>query len=295
MNLKLLLSVALAALACAFANPASAQDYSDHTAVLAYAETLTDPHSGEPGQVTWFRKDLGNGQLSHNFVYDDPRRAAYNGAAPGLTYAVKEENISADTHLVDPVFWLHESVMSWGVRQCAELPISENTTSAGLPGVVETYFATGNIYAIWEADLTQVGFRSAAEFPYFAANPNVLGVTFTLTWVDGEGNPTDIDDNGKADVAFREIYYNDDHEWADNGVEGVQLDETRVFDFPTVAIHEVGHGFSTAHFGSIGFKRGQLFSKPLAVMNAIYGGMQRELRGRDHASACATWDEWASE
>ena len=159
MNLRLLFSIALAVFACAFAHPAPAQDYSDHTAVLAYAETFTDPLSGEPGQVIWFRKDLGNGQLSHNFVYNDPRRAPYNGGAPGMTYAVKEENTSADTHLLDPIFWLHESVRAWGEHQCTELPMTENAATSGWPGVVEMYFATGNIYAIWEADLTHLQYH----------------------------------------------------------------------------------------------------------------------------------------
>jgi hypothetical protein len=145
---------------------------------------------------------------------------------------------------------------------------------------------------VWEADLTQIGFLSSADFEFFATNTNVLGVTFTLLWTDGSGSLTDIDSNGKFDVAFREIYYNDDFEWADNGVEGPQPSGPRVFDFPTVAVHEVGHGFSSAHFGSIGLQDGVLVAHPRAVMNAIYGGTLRDLLGRDVATHCSNWSQW---
>ncbi|RLA28419.1 MAG: hypothetical protein DRR11_16705 [Gammaproteobacteria bacterium] len=270
---------------------AHAQDYSDHRAVLAYAETITDPLSGEAGKIEIFRQDKGNGQLNHDFAYNDPRRAIFNGGDPGVNFAVHPSNGSADTNLTNQGFWNTESVDIWNREACSNMEISQ-TGSSGNPGVVELYFQTGQIFAIWEADLTQVGFLSAAQFPYFAANPNVLGVTFTLTWVDGAGNPTDIDGNGKADVAFREIYYNDEYEWADNGLEGTQPSGVRLFDFPTVAIHEVGHGVTAAHFGLIGVQDGNLVAHPRSIMNAIYGGTLRELHGRDRGANCSNWAQW---
>ncbi len=138
----------------------------------------------------------------------------------------------------------------------------------------------------------RIGFLSAAQFPYFAANPNVLGVTFTLFWVDGSGNLTDIDGNGKIDVAFREIYYGDEFAWADSGLEGPQPSGIRLVDSPTVAIHEVGHGFSSAHFGNIGLQDGVLVARPRTVMNAIDGGTSRDLTGRDIGSHCSNWPQW---
>ena len=271
---------------------AVAQDYSDHKAVLGMAEAITDPLSGEAGRVEYFQRDLGNGQLTHDFVYNDPRRASFNGGAPGVTFGVKAENASADSNLTSQNFWMYESIDIWDAETCADLTLSENATTPGLPGVVELFFQTGQIFGIWEADLTQVGFYSAADFPYFAANPSVLGVAFTLFWTDANGNLTDIDGNGKFDVAFREIYYNDEYDWADNGLEGTQPDGTRLFDFPTVAIHEAGHGVSAAHFGNIGVQKGVLVARPRAVMNAIYGGTLRHLLGRDVGSLCSNWAQW---
>ena len=275
--------------------PAAAQDYSDHTAVLGMAETITDPLSGEAGRTEFFRQDLGNGQLSHDYVYGDPRRAIFNGGVPGVTFGVKGavgDNQSADVNLTAQNSWMYDSITTWTDEACADPMLSEIATTPGLPGVVDLFFETGIIFAIWEADMTQVGFLSAADFVFFAGNPNVLGVAFTLFWVDGAGNLTDIDNNGKFDVAFREIYYNDEFEWADNGLEGPQPSGPRLFDFPTVAIHEVGHGLSAAHFGSIGFKDGALVAKPRSIMNAIYGGTLRNLVGRDRASFCSNWSQW---
>lgn len=236
----------------------------------------------------------GSGQrpVTHDFVYGDPRRAAFNGGYAGVTYAVNTGWTSSDVNLADQIDWMYESIAIWDNEACSSMNLKENAVTPGLPGVVQVYFKTGQLPETWTADVTQVGFLSSAQFPYFAANPNVLGVTFTLFWEDENGNLTDIDSNGKIDIAFREIYYNDQFNWADNGVEGTQPNGTRVFDFPTVAIHEVGHGFSAAHFGSIGRQDGILVAEPRAIMNAIYGGLLRELTGRDTGSHCTNWAMW---
>jgi hypothetical protein len=264
-------------------------EHAKHRAVLGLAETITDPLSGEAGRVVWLRKDLGNGQLTHDFVYGDPRRATFNGGEPGITYAVNTGFPSADANLTDQVGWLHQSVGIWDAEACADLTLSENAVPAGQRGVVETFFSTGVLPENWKADITQVGFFGVG--PLFAAGSSTLGVTYTLFWEDENGDLTDIDGNGKLDVAFREIYYNDQYNWSDNGVEGT-VGGVRWIDFPAVAIHEVGHGFSAGHFGSIGRKDGFLFPQPRAVMNAIYGGPLRGLLGHDVGAHCNNWSQW---
>lgn len=277
-----------------------AQDYSGHTAVLGMAEYLTV--DGEGHGETWYidtnqsfellQRDSGNGQLSHDYVYNDPRNAGFDGGEAEVTLAVVTGNTSTDANLTNQTFWLTESVNVWQNLNCSNLNVIPRSVDPNFPGIVNIFFSGGGIPPIWQADLTQVGFLSAAEFPYFADNPNVLGVAFTLFWTDENGEFTDIDGNGKFDVAFREIYYNDEFTWADNGLEGTQPDGTRLFDFPTVAIHEAGHGLSAAHFGSIGRQGGQLVARPRSIMNAIYGGLLRELTGRDVGSHCSNWAQW---
>lgn len=279
------------------ATEVEAQDYSGHTPVLVSAEYLTIDGEGhgiqyyiDQARFESLQRDSGNGRLSQDFVYNDPRNNLFDGGIPGVSYAVAENNTSADANLENQVFWLYESVNVWQNVQCSGLDVTVVNSDNNFPGVVNLFFQTGTISLIQQADLTQVGFLSAAEFPYFAANPNVLGVAFTLSWVDANGNLTDIDGNGASDVAFREIYYNDQFEWTDNGVGGER--GSGLIDFPTVAIHESGHGVSAAHFGSIGRQGGELVANPRAVMNAIYGGTLRELTGRDAGSHCSNWANW---
>lgn len=265
-----------------------APDYSDHKAVLAYAEFMVHPDSGKQNFIEIFAKDTGNGQLGADYVYNDPRRASFNGGEAGVTFAVNDNYVTSDPGVSNQAFWMRESVAKWNELACSNAQVTEIPHN-GNPGVVELFFRFGGIFPVWGADLTQVGFRDSSNFPYFTPGSGVLGVAFTLTWVDGDNNPTDIDNNGKTDVAFREIYYNDNFNWSDS-------DTPTGVDLPTVAIHEVGHGLSAAHFGLVAVKDTkdgpQLFAKPRAIMNAIYGGKYREFSGRDKGSHCSNWAQW---
>ncbi|MGJ3237476.1 MAG: hypothetical protein ACFE0Q_02105 [Anaerolineae bacterium] len=272
------------------------EDLSGHTLVLGIAEYITDPESGEPGGMIVYsdaafevlQRDTGNGQLDHDFVYNDPR-AAWD-TVEGISFGVKYGNTSADANLTNQAFWFSESLRIWERTNCSALTLTENSIS-NAPGLVENFFNTGVIdINLVQADITQVGFRGVSAI--FPPGTNTLGVAYTLFWTDAEGNLTDIDNNGKIDAALREIYYNDQYEWADNGLEGTQPDGTRLFDFPAVAIHEAGHGLSAAHFGTIGVRNGRLVTNPTAIMNAIYSGAQRELTGRDRGSHCSNWAQW---
>jgi hypothetical protein len=113
---------------------------------------------------------------------------------------------------------------------------------------------------------------------------NVIGVTFTFVWTDGGGNPTDIDNDGRADVAFREILYNDAFTWQINGN----------IDVETVALHESGHGLSQGHFGKAfaTTANGKIHFSPRAVMNAAYSGIQRAIGATDNAGHCSIWGSW---
>jgi hypothetical protein len=112
----------------------------------------------------------------------------------------------------------------------------------------------------------------------------ILGVTFTIIFTDDQGNPTDIDKNGKLDVAWREIYYNDAFAWADG----------KHYDVETISLHEAGHGLSQAHFGQafLDAGTGDLHFSPRAVMNAAYSGIQTAITDTDNAGHCTNWSEW---
>jgi hypothetical protein len=270
---------------------AYADDYTGHTVGLAYAEVLTQSDSGTSNHVIYFRQDVGNGQSGDDFVYNDPRRAALNGGNPGVTFGVKTGFLSSDANLTDQVKWLRNSLYRWASLSCSKLSLTENTVNPTSTGAVEWWLAGGGFNpGLVDADITQIGFRGAG--PIFADGSDVLSVTYTVYWYDEQGNASDIDNNGKNDVAFREIYYNDQYEWADNGVEGFQPDGTYVYDLPTAALHEAGHGLSADHFGNVGIKNGKLVASPRAVMNGVYIDMLRELTGRDTGIHCSNWAQW---
>lgn len=293
-------SVAMFALAIGIfafsATQVEAQDLSGHSLVLGFAEYITDPTSGEAGGMVIYndavrevlQRDSGNGQLTHDFVYNDPR-AAWD-TVPGISFGVKYGNTTSDQYVSNQSFWMVESLRMWERINCSALTLTEVPVSSAIPGLVENYFAGGGLdIGLIQSDITQVGFRGPSAI--FPPGTNTLGVAYTLFWTDAQGNLTDIDNNGKIDAALREIYYNDQYEWADDGIRGER--GSGYIDFPAVAIHEAGHGLSAAHFGTISINnQGELVTSPTVIMNAIYSGIQRDLHGRDRGSHCSNWAQW---
>ena len=81
--------------------------------------------------------------------------------------------------------------------------------------IAEIYGFNGSFDYV--ADVVHAGWLGADFFDMVAPQGStyILGVTFTIIFTDDNGDPTDIDSDGKADVAWREIYYNDAFPWAD--------------------------------------------------------------------------------
>jgi hypothetical protein len=136
------------------------------------------------------------------------------------------------------------------------------------------------------ADITHAGWLPRAFFDALAPNGSsfILGVTFAFVFIDANGNPTDIDRDKRADVAFREIYYNQRAPWTtDASWDGA-------YDIQSVATHEAGHGYGLGHFGKV-FEDNQGVIKfaPRAVMTAVYISSFRDLAGSDNASFCQLW------
>lgn len=118
------------------------------------------------------------------------------------------------------------------------------------------------------------------------SSENVLGVTFTFIFTDENGDPTDINNDGYADTALKEVWYNDAFLWTDSGNSGDAV------DIETVALHENGHALGFGHFGKISVtdSNNKLHVSPRAVMNAIILGTQRDLLGTDEASYNSIYD-----
>lgn len=250
---------------------------------VSMAEALLGP---DEAGITVLQKDLGNKQLAFDFVPNDTRRAAWSGpadqAVDNITYAI-DQTVDAV-----PVFGglsaaetdavIVRSHSTWEDLTCSELPQARNSDFGVDIGLVAFLNGLGGSPFVF-ADVQHAGFRDIN----FAGG--ILGVAFTFRFIDDAGNSTDIDNNGKLDAAFREIYYDPSWNWADDGSTNIDLE--------SVATHEIGHGLSQAHFGNITLKNdGSLKASPRAVMNALYSGPYRDLAGTDEGGHCSNWGQW---
>ena len=149
-------------------------------------------------------------------------------------------------------------------------------------------------YSGYVFDNLHAGFLDREFFDFIEPNGGdyILAITLTFYFTTDTGEPTDIDGNKKIDTAFREIYYNDNFQWSTDPGYG-----TGEKDVETVALHEAGHGLSQNHFGDIFIdagKKGKVHAAPRAVMNAVYFGVQRELKGTDEGGHCSIWASWSN-
>jgi hypothetical protein len=244
------------------------------------AEYLTSSESGKVGRTVYF-KDVGNKQLTEDFV-------------PGLSldetddvsYYIDETRPSDDLPVAVSSAAISRAMQTWDDVNCSDLGLFRIPSQTGIAtGFVSELLGFGGSLD-YVADVVHAGWLPAAFFDLLAPEGStfILGVTYTIIFTDEDGNPVDTDNNGKLDVAWREIYYNDTFEWADG-------DD---YDVETIALHEAGHGLSQDHFGKA-FRtnsNGKLHFAPRAVMNAAYSGIQTEINGPDNGGHCSNWASW---
>ena len=99
---------------------------------------------------------------------------------------------------------------TWDKVKCSTINMKRAKTvnySTGLVSLIFGYGGSDN----YVADINHAGWLPRSFFDLIAPNGGsyILVVTFTITFVDKNGNPLDSDKNNKTDVAWREIYYND--------------------------------------------------------------------------------------
>jgi len=236
------------------------------------AEYITSDSSGEIGQIVFFNDRVK--QLGDHFVPGDPRR----GGRTNITYTVDQTEGAIDGLTVAQTTGAIDRAMTtWQNVNCSTIPLTRLPNPVGDIGVIEFLNGLGGSPLI-AADIAHTGW-----LPTGILNPQVLAVTFTFIFVSG-GVPTDIDNNGRLDVAFREILYNDASMWGINAN----------IDVETVALHEAGHGLSQGHFGKafVTLSNGKLHFSPRAVMNAAYSGIQQNINGTDNGGHCSIWGSW---
>lgn len=246
---------------------------------LVMAETITYTEEGgvAAGQ-TIFANDRTK-TLPSQWQANDPIRSAVYGAPVGndLTHTVYTPFATANGSFNSEPD-IDASFETWNnLKKNSGLDIVKVPTPAGVfPSALLTL---GGVDDPFVADISTIGFLPGAIFDTVlgpGSSSSVLGVTFTFTWIAAP----DV-------VAFKEVWYNDDFPWSNDGTPGT-------IDIETVALHENGHALGFGHFGKISLTNanGKLHVSPRAVMNAAYLGPVRDPLGTDKASFSNVYGDW---
>jgi matrixin len=232
------------------------------------------------------------------FVLGDWRR----GGQPYLTYLVDQSDGRALT--IDPLTGaisiisnavteaeIDASMARWQTEPgCSAPPVQKVSDTGADPDIIDgLLFHDNSRVGTTLADITDAGWLPASFFEALVPGGSqfILGVTFSFVFVTGPeaGAPaTDIDHNGRADIAFSEIYYNRSFPWTADASNPTSV------DIQSVVTHESGHALGLDHFGKIFLdNKGVLKFAPRAVMNAAYVSAFRDLTGTDNASFCQLW------
>jgi hypothetical protein len=250
-----------------------------------------------------FAEDRFRG-IGIEWVPRDPRR----GGRVGVTYAVnvagQDRPITRDpdgsnvrqVSYAELDAYVEEGMTAWRNRQCSSAPITRNAIAPRTnPDLLDDLFLgrpLGNY--VQPADMVQSGWLPNAFFRAIAGGPsgdNIIGVAFTFWFVDGQGQPTDIDGNGKLDTGLSEIFYNTRFRWGATGA-------PNVVDFYSIIAHETGHALGLGHFGKVfvtrrdaadGVQIADIKYAPKALMNAVYVSGRDEIAGTDNSSFCQLW------
>jgi len=250
---------------------------------LSLAATAADPNFA----TVVFANDRTH-TTGYRFVANDPRRISTGHAIRQVTWAPLAGALTS-TGLVDSRPAINASFGTWNAMKCADVTVTQGTLPANvIPSAV--LGLGGFINAPQLNDINTVGFVPGSIFDAAfgpGASQSILGVTIPFVYIDENGDPTDIDQDGNADLAFAEIWYNADFMWTTTGT-GNDI------DIETVALHENGHALGLGHFGKIAVNTsaGKLQVSPRAVMNAIVLGTLRKPLGTDNGSFCQVWANW---
>ena len=138
------------------------------------------------------------------------------------------------------------------------------------------------------ADIVNAGWLPRAYFEAVGGpggGRGILAFSVTFIFVDGSGNPTDINGDNYLDTALNEVYYNDTFgDSSDDRVGnpwGINIPLPGI-DVQTVVLHENGHSLEVGHFGP----------PPDAVMNPVFAGIRQSLFPIDQAGMCIVWRSW---
>ena len=271
------------------------------------AELMLDGNGWDGATSAIIIADHRSRGIGSEWVKGDPRR----DGRIGVTYAVGSNTSAATppftrdagstvvrpTTAAEQDAYIEEGMTAWRNVGCSAKAIARVPVPAGTdPDYLDQFFRgvpAGSANYAQPADIVQSGWQPSSWFRTLAggvAGNSIIGVTFTFVYVNGAGARTDIDGNGRFDLALAEIYYNQRFLWNNGTGGGV--------DFFSIITHETGHALGLGHFGKVfvtkrdgadGLQIADLKYAPYAMMNAVYVTGRNELAGADRSVFCALW------
>lgn len=221
------------------------------------------------------------------WVANDPRRLA---DGENITYLVDQSDGATASGLTaaQTEAALDSALTTWEADKCLKkVDIVKRADSGADPDIFDAFFGFGGFGNPFLADIVEAGWLPKAYFDAVGGpggGNGILAFSVSFIFVDGIGNPTDINGDNRLDTALNEVYYNDNfgspgprmgNPWGINIVlPGI--------DVETVGLHENGHSLGVGHFGP----------PPDAVMNPIYAGIRQSPLSPDSAGMCAVWASW---
>jgi hypothetical protein len=227
-------------------------------------------------------------QQEFRWVAGDPRRLA---DGTNITYLVDQSDGATASGLTNAQTEaaIDSAFGTWENEKCLKkLDLIRRADDGSDPDIFDFFFGFGGFGNPFLADIVNAGWLPRAFFEAVGGpggGRGILAFSVTFIFVDGDGNPTDINGDNRLDTALNEVYYNDNfgdpagdragNPWGINiALPGI--------DVETVAFHENGHSLGIGHFGP----------PPVAVMNPIYGGIRHAPFPADHAGMCTVWSSW---
>lgn len=203
------------------------QHESVYNLVFHKAEYITAPGSAQQGKTVIF-SDRGNKQLEDDFS----PFASLDGSSD-ISYYLDQTRPSSGISLSRTESALQIVVTTWESVQCSDLGLNRISHIPIPIGIVAWIYGFPG-EPDYVADVNHAGWMPGSFFESLAPGGSrfILGATFTFLLVDGNRNLIDTNKDGKWDVGVREIYYNDNFSWNDDGT---------AIDVETVALHEIEH------------------------------------------------------
>jgi len=178
---------------------------------------------------------------------------------------------------------------TWQANRCfGKVDIVKRADGGADPDIFDAFFGFGGFGNPFLADIVEAGWLPRAFFEAVGGpggGRGILAFSVTFIFVDGAGNPTDINGDNRLDSALNEVYYNDNfgNPAGDRAGNPWGIDILLPgIDVETVALHENGHSLGIGHFGP----------PPAAVMNPVYAGIRHSPLAVDSAGMCSIFSSW---